>query len=127
LENPDGTTPLTDEQAAYRKATAAGPNVPAGAAEKAMGAEWGDNAAQAKQALKVTGEAALQTAGGVVGASGVGALADAATSAFEPVTAKVIEYLPHLAKIVKAGRDLGLTGIGLKEAHDLYKVFSSDK
>jgi len=110
------STGPTPAQAAYRKAVAADPYAPAGQAEKAMGEEMGDNKAQAMDALKNTGMAALETAGGVLGAS-----------EFEPVTARVIQYLPQLAKIMKVGRDLGITTIGLKEAHDLYKAFSSDK
>ena len=48
-------------------------------------------------------------------------------SVFAPVTAKAIEYLPHLAKIIKTARDLGIAGFGLKEAHDLYRWFAEDK
>src|SRR5260221_4276945 len=60
---------VTPAQQAYRKATAAGPFTPPGAAEKAMGEAIGDNKAQAIQALKSTGQAALATGAGVVGAS----------------------------------------------------------
>ena len=51
----------------------------------------------------------------------------AAPGAFGPVTDKVVEYLPHLARIIKTARDLSLTGFGLKEAHDLYKWVADSK
>jgi hypothetical protein len=76
---------LTPAQVAYRKATAAGPNTVPGAAEKAMGAVWGDNAAQAKQGLKSTANAVLDTASGVAGASGIGALGETTTEAVPQV------------------------------------------
>ena len=44
----------TDTQKTYRQATASGPYAPAGASERAMGAEFGDNTAQARQALHST-------------------------------------------------------------------------
>jgi hypothetical protein len=66
----------TDAQAAYKKATAAGPFAPAGAAEKAMGQTIGDNKAQAKEGLKNLGAAALETAAGVTGATAATALID---------------------------------------------------
>jgi hypothetical protein len=105
----------TDAQNAYRKATAAGANIVPGAAEKAMGQVWGDNAAQTKQFLKSAGQATLETAGGILGAS-----------EFTPVTEKALEYLPHLAKIAKVAKDLGWTTFGLKEAHDLYRMAAGD-
>jgi hypothetical protein len=100
----------------YLKKVNTGPLSPADQAEKAMGEAIGDNKAQAVEGLKNTGMAALETAGGVLGAS-----------EFAPVAERVAGYLPHLARIIKVGRDLGLTGIGLKEAHDLYKALSEDK
>ncbi|MGA9305635.1 MAG: hypothetical protein WBW31_09565 [Candidatus Sulfotelmatobacter sp.] len=66
----------TPAQRAYRQATASGPFVPAGAAEKAMGAEIGDNTAQAKAALSDTLSAAGETAAGVTGAQIPGAIAE---------------------------------------------------
>jgi hypothetical protein len=73
---PASTGP-TDAQKAYREATASGPFAPAGAAEKAMGAEIGDNTAQAKAALSDTLSAAGETAAGITGAQIPGAIAEA--------------------------------------------------
>lgn len=56
----------SDAQIAYRKATASGPYAPAGVAERAIGQQFGDNTGQAIQAAKSTGEAALQTASGMI-------------------------------------------------------------
>lgn len=67
----------TDAQKAYRQTTASGPFAPAGAAEKAMGQEIGDNKAQAKAALHDTINATLETAGGITGAQIPGAIAEA--------------------------------------------------
>jgi hypothetical protein len=84
----DGTTAPTDTQAAYRQATAAGPFAPAGAAEKAMGAEIGDNKAQAKEALHNTINAAGETAAGVLGASVVPEALEAATPVLKHIASQ---------------------------------------
>ncbi len=116
LETDDNTPSVTDKQAAYRKATAAGPYAPAGAAEAAMGAEFGDNVSQAKESLKNLGKAALETAGGVGTAVATPAIVDAA-----------ISHLGNLTNIVRAAKSLGWTSFGLKEAHDIYKMVANTK
>jgi hypothetical protein len=109
----------TDAQVAYRKATAAGPNITPGGAEKVMGEQIGDNKAQAIFAAKNLGMATAATAGGVLGASAVGAAVPALYDA-------AIGHLDQLTKVVRAARALGWTSFGLKEAHDVYKMVAGD-
>jgi len=90
---------------------------PAGQAEKAMGESMGDNKAQAIVGVKSFGNAALQTAGGVLGAGPLASAADAVVPA-------AIAHLGSLTKIVQAAKTLGWASFGLKEAHDLYKMVS---
>jgi hypothetical protein len=75
-----------EQQAAYREATRSGPFVPAGAAEKVMGMGQ-SNKDQAIEAAKLTGQAALETAGGIAGAS---------------IPAALPAVLPHTIEGVKA-------------------------
>lgn len=103
----------------YLKTVNTGPLSPAGQAEKAMGAGQ-TNAEQARQAAKITGQAALETAGGVLGAGPLGAAADTIVPA-------VIAHLGSLTKIVQAAKNLGWATFGIKEAHDLYKMVAGDK
>lgn len=93
-------TDPTDAQIAYRKATAAGPYVPADQAEKAMGAEWGDNKAQAIEGAKNLGMATAATAGGVLGVSAV----DTAVPALYDAA---VAHLNDLTKVVRAARARG--------------------
>jgi hypothetical protein len=104
----------------YEKATAAGPYAPAGAAEKAMGEQFGDNRAQAKQALNSTLSSAGYTAGGILGAGGVGEAAD-------PIVSAVVSHLGKVKTILDAASKLSLTGMGIREARELYKEFAADK
>lgn len=104
----------TAAQQAYRKATAADPYAPAGAAEKAMGEEMGDNKAQAVQSLKSTGQAALETAGGVAGASVAPEILPTAER-FLQISEKALEHLgenyPQLTKLAaKLGYGAGAAG-----------------
>lgn len=89
------TTPTaTPAQQAYRKATAAGPFTQPGAAERAMGQTIGDNRAQAKEALKNVGQAALETGAGVVGAS--------ALTAAPEVVPEIVNKAKAIAEWAKA-------------------------
>ena len=104
----------TDAQKAYRQATASGPFAPAGAAEKAMGEQMGDNTAQAKQALSSTLSAAGETAAGITGASVAPELAGTAES-FLQISEKALEHLgenyPQLTKLAgKLGYGVGAAG-----------------
>jgi Tfp pilus assembly protein PilF len=94
----------TRQPNAYEKATASGPFVPAGAAEKAMGEEEGDNKAQAKAALKQTLAATGETAAGVLGAgpaaAGIESVSAAGAAGKEMLTQLAKEY-PTAAKAVK--------------------------
>ena len=97
----------------YEKATAAGPYAEPGAAERAMGEQFGDNKAQAMQALKSTGQAALETAGGIAGASVAG-----------PVLAAIASHFGDLDKIIGMAKKYGWgVDIGYREARELYKDF----
>jgi hypothetical protein len=88
---------------AYERATASGPFVPAGAAEKAMGMGQ-TNTEQAKEALKLTGTATAETAAGVLGAaplaSGIESVSAAGAAGKEMLTQLAKEY-PTAAKAVK--------------------------
>jgi hypothetical protein len=95
LETDDNTPSPTDKQAAYRKATAAGPFTQPGAAEKAMGEAVGDTKAQVKAAAKNLGMAALVTGAGVTGATAATALTEAAPNLIPSVVDKakaVVEW-----------------------------------
>ena len=99
---------------AYQRDTASGPFAPAGAAEKAMGAEIGDNSAQAKEALRATGSAALETAAGITGASVAPELAGTAER-FLQISETALEHLaenyPQLTKLAgKLGYGVGAAG-----------------
>jgi hypothetical protein len=104
-----GAIPIPDDKPhqpnAYERATASDPFVPAGAAERAMGEEIGDNKAQAKEALRDTLRATAETVAGVTGAgpaaealSGAGA---AGAAGKEMLTQLAKEY-PKAAKVVGA-------------------------
>lgn len=86
LEQPDGST--SAKQDTYRKATAANPLGPAGEAEKAMGAEIGNNTAQAKGAIHQTINAAGETAAGVLGASALPEALEAATPVLKHIASE---------------------------------------
>jgi hypothetical protein len=86
-KDPNAAPERTPEQVAqYKEATRSGPFVPAGAAEKAMGLGQ-SNKDQAIEAAKLTGEAAMQTGAGIVGAS---------------IPAALPAVLPHTIEGVKA-------------------------
>jgi hypothetical protein len=86
-KDPSAAPARTPEQVAqYKEATRSGPFVPAGAAEKAMGMGQ-SNKDQAIEAAKLTGQAALETAGGIAGAS---------------IPAALPAVLPHTIEGVKA-------------------------
>jgi hypothetical protein len=89
---------------AYEQATASGPFVPAGAAERAMGQEEGDNKAQAKAALRQTIAATGETAAGVLGAAPLAAgieSASAAGAAGKEMLTQLAKEYPTAAKAVK--------------------------
>ena len=72
LEQPDTGAPSSIASNAFEKAREAAPFTEPGAYEREMGKQFGDNKAQAKQALKSTLLATGETAAGVAGASALG-------------------------------------------------------
>ena len=113
----------TSAQVAYRQATASGPYTEPGAAERAMGQEMGNNADQARFAAKSTGQAALETAGGILGASAAPQAIEAAGSALRFLSHEygqpAVEALkqaaqqhPVVAKVIgHALADMGVLGV----------------
>jgi len=104
----------TDAQGAYRKAVAADPYAPAGAAEKAMGQEMGSNSDQAWQAAKSTGMAVAATGLGVAGASAAPEILPTAER-FLQMSENALEHLaenyPQLTKLAtKLGYGAGAAG-----------------
>lgn len=57
----------------------------------------------------------------------VGGTAGIAADALGAVVPAVIGHLENLDKIVKAAKALGYGTFSLKEAHDMYKMFTGDK
>jgi hypothetical protein len=101
----------------YIKTVNTGPLSPAGQAEKAMGAGL-TNAEQTHQALKSTGQAALETAGGVVGAGVAGMSLDAAA----PLVTTLAEHLPTLDKAYKILTALGAGTYTVQHLKDVMKI-----
>ena len=95
------------------KPPAAGPNLKAGEMEAWTGAHL-----TPKQAVTT----AATTAAPALLAPVAGPLMEAAA----PVINAAIEHLGNLDKIVKVAKTMGYGTFTLKEAHDLYKMFSGD-
>lgn len=118
--NPNNTPPSADGN--YLKQVNTDPFSPAGQAEKAMGAGM-TNAEQARQAARVTGQAALQTAGGVVGAGVAGMSLDAAA----PLVTTLAEHLPTLDKAYKILTALGAGTYTVQHLKDVMKIIGGGK
>jgi hypothetical protein len=113
----------SDAQTAYRQATASGPYAPAGGAEKAIGQEFGDNAGQARQALKSGDQAALATAAGVTGAGPAAMSLEAAA----PLVTTLAEHLPTLDKAYKILTAIGAGSYTVQHLKDVMKIIGGGK
>ena len=80
----------------------------------------GDNKAQAMEALKATGQSALMTAGGVLGA-GPAAMS---LSAAAPLVTSLAEHLPTLDKAYKILTALGAGAYTVQHLKDVMKIIA---
>ena len=109
-----------EQQAAnsdYLKQVNTGPFSPAGQAEKAMGAGL-SNAEQAREGAESLGNAALQTAGGVIGAPAAAMSLDAAA----PLVTTLAEHLPTLDKAYKILTAIGAGTYTVQHLKDVMKI-----
>ena len=109
------STPSGDS--AYLKTVNTGPFSPAGQAEKAMGAGL-TNKQQAVEGAKSLGNAALQTAGGVIGAPAAAMSLDAAA----PLVTTLAEHLPTLDKAYKILTAIGAGTYTVQHLKDVMKI-----
>jgi hypothetical protein len=121
MVTPPNSIPTGDSD--YLKKVNTGPDSPAGQAEKAMGETFGDNKAQLHQALKSTGQAALATAGGVIGAPAASMSLDAAA----PLVTTLAEHLPTLDKAYKILTAIGAGSYTVQHLKDVMKIIGGGK